>query len=192
MLKKDYVLTYILDSLDAGKSLEELEQELKLSPLTLFVISKVHQTGEKWGVNLTLADILMIYKEGLTYSEIAYMKGLTPAGVRLFVRFHLTNHQVHMMLKKENKQGRHELKYRILAHTIYKDVEEMGMEKALERTTYTQGAFRRLYLEVKDWVEEQELQQLLYNDKNILEDYVISTDYVEEIKQSIEGGGSHE
>lgn len=188
MLKKDYVLQYILDNLDAGKSVEDLEAELQLSPLTLFVISKVHQTGEKWGVNLTLADILMIYKEGLTYSEIAYMKGLTSAGVRLFVRFHLTNDTVHNLLKQENRQGRNELKYRILSQTIYKQVQEQGFEKAMEQTTYTRGAFRRLYLEVKDWVEEQELKHLLKEDTNILEDYVVSGDYVDEIKQIIEGG----
>lgn len=154
MVGKDFVLNAVLECLELGMSEEDIGKKYGLDDLTMATIAEVYHTGEKWGATLTGYDCIDIYKNGLTFSEIAWMKGVTKVAIRLMVDGVIGDGKE--ALKKHNRERRRELRSIILYDMIVVKSEEVGREQARLLSGYSKGMFNQLYRSSVRWKESKE------------------------------------
>ena len=115
MLKKDYVLTEILNLFKEGKSITEVHDWLGIDETVLMAIQEVQDTGTKWGQALTDLDVVEFYKCGLTFSEVAWVKGVTKEAIRLTMDSYLGagKEQAKEVSKKKRSKIKNKILYKI-------------------------------------------------------------------------------
>lgn len=149
MLKKDYVLTEILDRINEGKTVESIHEWLGLDEMVLMAIHDVHTTGTKWGRTLTDVDIVDFYRTGLTFSEVAWIKGVTKEAIRLTVDSAIGEGKKEA--KKESKENRNVYRDIILYDMIVLESNVTSKEEAIRKTGYNKSVFNRMYRELVKW-----------------------------------------
>lgn len=154
VLKKDYVLTEILNAFEEGKTISDVSNWLGIEETVLMAIHEVFDTGNKWGQVLTDFDIVDFYKSGLTFSEVSWIKGVTKEAIRLTVDSVLLDGKKYA--KEESKRNRVEMRNIILYQMVVVEADETSVEAAVEKTGYSKEVFKRLYRESVKWKKSQE------------------------------------
>lgn len=156
MLKENYVLNTVREELEKGTDPKEIGEWLGIDESTLMSIQLVHETEEKFGNSLRGHEILNLYRSGLTFNEVSWLKGVTSVAVRLQVN-DLTGSKKED-IKAESKENRKNIKNRILKRYILDDSEKYGKAEALKRSGYSKAFFNNMYKELrKIYKPEQEV-----------------------------------
>lgn len=153
MLKKDYVLTAIVNAFDEGKTLTEVHEWLGVNETVLMAIDEVRTTGKKWGHALSSFDIIDFYKNGLTFSEVSWIKGVTKEAIRLTLDNVIPDTKE--QAKEESRENRKQYKDIIVYEMVVVEADTTSVEEAIAKTGYSKVGFRRLYREAVAWKESQ-------------------------------------
>lgn len=154
MLGKDFILHAILQGLHGGMSTSEVSNWLGIDEEIVLYIEHAETNQEKWGKVITGQDVVDIYRGGLTFSEIAWIKGVTKEAIRLTVDSTIGSGKAEA--KKESSKKRKEVRSVILYKVIVGEVEKLGKEVAMEQSGYSKSMFNQLYRESVKWKEAQE------------------------------------
>lgn len=150
MLKKDYLLLAVLRMYEKGKTVVDVREWLGLDEMVLMAIEDVYDTGEKWGHTLTGLDVITFYKSGLTFSEVAWIKGVTKEAIRSTVDSILIVAEKEQA-KWESRENRIKMRDVILYDGLVLEVARIGMAAAIEKTGYNEKVFKRMYRESVAW-----------------------------------------
>lgn len=142
MLQKDYIKEEIIKRLNNKENTIDISHEIGVDILIVTSFEIKLETGENFGDTLTPQDIKFFYLEGLTFSEIGYLKGITKAGIRVaFDKFVGKDKE---RLKEINKSVRREIGNNILKSKVTKMIEEYGETDVYERLGYTKTYYEYL------------------------------------------------
>lgn len=145
MLKKDFVLNFILNKYSEDYSAENISEIIDISEKALWLIEKVLNTNQKWGQSMTFLDVIDLYTEGFTFSEIAWIKGVTKEAIRLTVRTSIrTDYET---LKKSSRKKRNALRDNILYNGTVTELKNSDFETAVRKSGYSESAFKIKYKE---------------------------------------------
>lgn len=147
MLKEDYLLSYIHEELEKGTNAKLIVGWLGLDSTILDGIQMVYDTGEFLGDILVGDELLKFYKSGLTYSEIARLKGVTNVAIRLSIKA-LSGENL-AAVKEENRENRRKLRDVILYRKIWVTSEVLGFDEAKKRSGYSDAFFKQRYRLIK-------------------------------------------
>lgn len=145
-LGKDYVKNEIIKRL-SYQTPEQISQVLNIDVLIITSIQFVEEYGEPFGDILTGYDIEKLYTAGLTFSEIAYLRGITKEGIRLmFDRFVGSSKQ---QIKKKHYVVREKIRDAILEENVRLAVITKGKKGAYKELGYSRRYFNALYNKIE-------------------------------------------
>ncbi|MBX9158287.1 hypothetical protein ACTFR8_22070 [Bacillus cereus group sp. MYBK15-3] len=147
MLKENYVLSFIQDELDKGTDVKLIESWLAIGKEAMEAIQLVRETGETLGSILSGNELIKVYRAGLTYPEIAELKGVTRVAVRLMV--HSVTKGNLPKVKEENRLNRQRMRDAILHRKVWIAVQLLGFDEAKEQSGYSESFFRQRYREME-------------------------------------------
>lgn len=167
MLKKDYVLGYINDKLGKGIKEYDISEKLGISYMTVLLISMMRESGEPLQTGMTNLDMIGMYQDGLTFSEISKLKGVTDVAIRLSITSMLgVNKEI---TKRMSRDNRYRIRDIILYDELVLEAEQTSKEDAYKKSGYSRGVFNRVYREALDWKERQEEEQQLQDTLDTLD-----------------------
>lgn len=151
MLHKDYVINFISNKISEGYSSEQLIDMLDLKEKSIWAITKVLNTNKKWGQILTFIDVIDIYKDGFTFSEIAWLKGVTQEAVRITIQN--SSREDFNELKAISRNKRNKMRDIILYDITVGESLRTDKETAYLKSGYKLNVFNRVYRESRKWKE---------------------------------------
>jgi len=142
----DYVKDEIISRLHF-QSHDEISRDLEVDISIITSIAYVVEKGETFGDIMTSDSMERIYTKGLTYSEIAFLKGITKTGVRLSIKRMAGNRLP--KLKEKHKESRTRIRSNIQKDRIRRAIAEKGKEQAANELGYKDSYYavlRRKYV----------------------------------------------
>lgn len=119
-----------------------LVNDIGIDNTFILILSLVTESGEKYGDKLTLSYMLSLYKSGINFSEIAWLKGITEDGVRYNIH-NLVNGVDKSALKYEHLENRKSLKKEIFRYEILPLIDELGYDNTRKLLRYKESYFKR-------------------------------------------------
>ena len=141
MLGIDFIKNNIIRLIKDGK-VEKAVECYGISPFVVTIFEEVYNNG-KLGSNLTELDIVNLYGQGLTYSEIGYLKGITKEGVRYL--YNNVEKSDTKDVKKEHRYNRKKIRENILQYEMVDNVNKEGKDKVRKNLGYTERYFDEIY-----------------------------------------------
>jgi len=133
LLKKDYVKDEVINRLEI-QSYDEISKTLEVDKGIVSSFAYIVNNGVKFGDIMTSDLMEQLYIEGLTYNEIAYLKGITKTGVRLSISRMVGNRLA--SLKEKHKESRSRIYANIQTSRIRQAMKESRQGNAAVKLGY--------------------------------------------------------
>lgn len=146
---KDYLLMYMYNKLKESELNDTyLIETIGFDEKLVLIMSIIQTSGMKYGDALTLSYISRFYKEGLTYSEIAWIKDITEDGVRHHIR-NLVPKREMQEFKYINHKSRDVLMDKIFYFEILPLIEKNGYNDVRDKFNYSDSYFERMVKRIR-------------------------------------------
>lgn len=151
-MEKDFVKNTILKGLQVSTT-DKVAETYQLDLFTVASFEQVLRTGEVLDGTFTEYDMLHLYHQGITYSEISHLLGITKEGVRYNLK-KTGNHLKNSLA--EHKINRQKIKETILKERMEEALATSSRKEAAKQLGYSERYFDILYKEYEDEKNKEE------------------------------------
>lgn len=145
---RNFLITYLERCLLDGENPKSISARLGMSITVLDIIKVMLDSEKVLGDSLSISYVVLLYREGLTYEEIAQLRGCSLWSIQHMLQEVTTPHEF-KLLRINSKAKRNEVKDLIVFTDIVPLVERHGLEDVRTTLGYTEIYFKRKLMRAK-------------------------------------------
>lgn len=146
IMKNNFIVNYLKTEVHNEEKMNHIFDHEK--ELNTFIFNSLTNK-----LDLTVTNILNLYRLGFSFSEIGILKDITKMGVKYIICSNI-NEDNYITLKKEHNINRKNLKNKILNIEIFLKLTDDNYEDVRKELGYTESYFKIFILKLKKYNQE--------------------------------------